>query len=148
MMTMMMIYILVPLVVLIAGVWIGIRYSRDTRKDVDTDIPKHTDTYDNTIKEIGEGDTGKQIAKGFEEVLRMMRDKLEKEQAEERDEELIRYAKDKLKNQNPVEIKVSRDNPERRADVGRNANIAIPYNMNEMDKRILESFYGNKDLEL
>lgn len=141
----MVFYILVPLMLLGCGVWVGVWISRKTYKDVDIDtsINEHgpismvTGSDSNT-------DTNKRIAKSFEELLGMMREKVEKENAEERDNELVRIAREKYKNNhvnNPVQV--GGDQSDR--PVKTKAQILIPQNLNSMEKQILEDFYNEAD---
>lgn len=76
----------------------------------------------------------------FKEVIEIMRVKLLREEAEERDRELVRLSKLNIRNSMPSEIKMNVSGEENKVRM-KNKGILIPIGLSERDKEILREFY-------
>ena len=76
-------------------------------------------------------------------LVKMMSEKLEREESERRDEELVRYARNKSRSMPPSKNAVMTSNlgEDRPVNIKR-TDIAVPYHISELDKQILEEFYN------
>jgi septal ring-binding cell division protein DamX len=82
-------------------------------------------------------------SKSLEEIAAIMKEARERRDREEKEQELIEYAKSKRKN-SPPPIRISSDYSSDRP-VKTDAKILVPFKLDDLDKRILEEFYSNRD---
>jgi hypothetical protein len=145
--TTLMIILLVPLAVVgllaIGGLLVWRMMKKKEDNNVDNDIGGNV--WDRPVEKRLWNDrpVSTELKEDLAEVVRIMKEREEAKAMRERDEELIVYAKRKRKEM-PMGsgMTVSGLGEDRPVRV-KNSNIAIPFNLSEIDKQILEEFYGD-----
>ena len=80
-------------------------------------------------------------SKSLEDMAAIMREEHEEKERIKREKELMDYANERIKNVPPRPPMSSHDQSDRLVNINRKHSDLVPFNISELDKRILEEFY-------